>query len=721
MATHLPTCAVGYSLMKFFSRSILALAVSAASVSLVQAESVNPPSATDPDEGSQVESSGEEVIALDAFTVYGEPAKTDSATKLGLLVYETPQVVSVLSRDQIDDYKLNEINTMLDYVPGVTVERVETDRTYYTARGFDIVNFQFDGVGVPFSYGLSQGHEDSAMYEKVEVVKGATGIITGLSNPSATINYVRKRPTATPQGYVKTSVGTWNNRRLETDLSGPLAGDWLRGRVVLAKQKNDSYLDRYSNDTNVFYGVLEADVDDQTTATLGYSLNDGHTDGMTSGALPLFYADGGRTHYDESTSTAPDWAYQDVKQSRTFAELEHRLNDDWSIKGIYTHQVQDKDWEVLYLDGAPDRSGAGMTGQASHYDARDRQDIVDLYLKGHFDAWGQEHDVVAGYNYADIKLTGRSIYSSAWSYDPIGADWARGNTPKPAFDVYDPATQSTDIDQTQKSFYFSTRLRATDNLSFLLGARTVDVEQSGVSYGASQKASVDKTVPYYGITYELLPGTMLYGSYSEVVQPQTWVKADLTPLGAVEGDSREFGIKQELFDGDAVLTLSRFKSHQENFGEYVTRDTTTGLNIYQGVEYNSEGYELELAGDLTDRLNVSAGYTSVHIEDDNGNRARAFIPTRQLKLATAYRVPGVDGLRVGGGLRWQNEISYNDTKVQGDYALLDLFVSYQPTANLTLALNAYNVTDKSYRESPQWGQANYGAPRHILGTLTYEF
>ena len=169
--------------MKIHAQSALALAVAAIASGTAMAEQPLPTHARDAGD-------------IETVYIYGEPDKTKTATKLNLTVLETPQVVSVISRDQIEDFSLREINSLLAYVPGVTVEQVETGRTYYTARGFDIVNFQFDGVGVPFSYGLSHGHDDTAIYEQVDVVKGATGLITGLANPSATINYLRKRPTS---------------------------------------------------------------------------------------------------------------------------------------------------------------------------------------------------------------------------------------------------------------------------------------------------------------------------------------------------------------------------------------------------------------------------------------------------------------------------------------------------------------------------------------------
>lgn len=659
---------------------------------------------------------------VETVYIYGEVDKTKTATKLNLTVLETPQVVSVVSRDQIDDFALREVNSLLAYVPGVTVEQVETGRTYYTARGFDIVNFQSDGMGVPFSYGLTQGHDDTAIYEQVEVVKGATGLITGLANPSATINYLRKRPTAETKASIAASLGSWDQYRLDGDISGAIIEDKLNGRLVVAKQDGDSYLDRYGKELTVFYGIVSGDITDGTRYTLGHSSNDSHSDANSSGALPLFYSDGSLTDYDVSTNTAPEWAYQDVEQKRTFVELEQDLGANWTAKAVFTRNDLDSEWTSLYLSGRPDPvTEAGLLAHASLYQAADKEEVADLFISGSFSLFGQEHELVAGINLADITLTGRSIYTDEWNYDPVGTAWAEGKTPLPQFDVYDAATQSTLIDQEQNSYYISTRLNLTDALSVLLGTRTVDIEQDGYSYGAPQLASDDETVPYAGITYEVLKGTMLYASYSEVFNPQTWVDKDLAPLGAVRGESKEFGVKQEIFDGSAVLTLAYFESAQENFGEWVTRDTASGLNIYRGVGFESDGVEIELAGEVLTGLNISAGYTHVGVENDNGDKTRRFIPTNQFKLAMAYNLASVEGLRVGAGINWQNEIYYGDTEVQGSYALVDLFARYALTTNLTLALNLNNVGDEKYLLSPQWGQANYGAPRNVTGSISWRY
>lgn len=692
--------------------SLVAIAVSVA---------VNAKAAEQEAENAE-ETNNVELTTLGPLYVYGEPEETKSATKLNLSVYETPQTVSVISEDQMDDLAITDVAALLQYAPGVTVENVETNRTYYTARGFDIVNFQYDGVGVPFSYGLTQGQEDTAIYEQVEVVKGATGLITSLANPSATINYVRKRPTEETQASVKASAGSWNQHRIEGDVSGSIVGDKVKGRIVVAKEEGDSYLDRYSEEREVFYGILSGDITESTRYAIGHSINDSHADGNTSGALPLFYSDGSLTSYSRSTSTAPDWAYQDVTQTRTFLELEHDLNSNWMAKAIYTRDVREKEWESFYTTGSPDReTGTGLTADASYYEAKETEQIVDLFVSGTFSAWGQDHELVAGVNMADIELTGRTVYASAWRYDPIGSDWADGSVARPDFDTYDASTQSTDIEQTQDSYYLSTRLKMNDDLAVLLGARAIDIDQSGISYGSNQDASASEVVPYVGVTYEAMVGTLLYGSYSKVFKAQTWVDENLNPLGPVEGDSYEFGVKQELYDGRAILTLAHFGSQQDNFGEYVSRDTSSGLNIYKGVTYKSKGYEVELSGELVDGLNVSAGFTTVRIEDEDGEKARTYIPTKQFSLAVAYQLPQVEGLRLGTGVNWQNEIYYNGKEVQGSYALVDVFGQYDINPNWNVALNIKNIGDEKYRESPQWGQSYYGPGRSVLGTVTWTY
>ena len=138
-----------------------------------------------------------EVIEVKGTYLEGYNAHSASgASRLELDIIDIPQSVSVITDSQMSDFQLIDIDSVLDTATGINVERIETDRTYYTARGFDITNFQVDGVGLPLTSGNNHADEDTAIYDRIEVIRGANGLMTGVGNPSATINFIRKRPGA---------------------------------------------------------------------------------------------------------------------------------------------------------------------------------------------------------------------------------------------------------------------------------------------------------------------------------------------------------------------------------------------------------------------------------------------------------------------------------------------------------------------------------------------
>ncbi|MDF2641310.1 MAG: fpvA 3, partial [Pseudomonas sp.] len=186
-----------------------------------------------------------------------------STTRMGLTEKETPQAVTTITRAQIKDYQLNGIRDALRAAPSVTVEQIETDRTEFTSRGFTIDTFQFDGMGMPFASTTLVGEQDLVEYEQVDVLHGANGLMSGTGNPSAAVNFIRKRPTDTFQAQISGSVGSWDNRRVEADVSGPLTPTGnVRGRFIYAHDKGNSHLDRYSHERNVAAGLLAFDLSD---------------------------------------------------------------------------------------------------------------------------------------------------------------------------------------------------------------------------------------------------------------------------------------------------------------------------------------------------------------------------------------------------------------------------------------------------------------------------
>lgn len=673
--------------------------------------------------------------ALQRIVVTGQAGQDDeaararrsaSATGLGLSLRETPQSVSVITRSVMDDFKLNNVNDVLSLSPGIVVEKVETDRTYYTARGFDIVNFQVDGIGIPMTYGLVDGDLDTAIYERVEVVRGATGLLSSTGNPSATINFVRKRPTSSFQASAGLLLGSWNQKRVDADLSTPLnAAGSVRGRVVLAAEDKDSYLDRYHLKKAVFHGVVEADLGDNTLLTAGHTQQANRPEGNNWGALPLWDSEGNATHYDRSVNTAPGWAHWNADLGQTFVELKHQLASGWLLQGAYTHKSVSSQGRLFYIYGEPDaQTGAGMLAWPSRYDLDNTQNIVDLRASGAFELAGRQHELVVGVSASrsglqDVSNYGRGIGTEL----PDLATWD-GDYPMPIFDQGGGGSAFVDR---QQSLYAAARLRPTDALQLIIGANATWIDSEGESYGSARGKKESKATPYAGLVYDLTPTLSAYGSYTTIFYPQSEVGAGFDRLASADGRNIELGLKSEWLDKQLLGSVALFKSRQNNLASYAYYDEDRGVSVYEGVDTLSQGVELELVGALTPRLKVSAGYTWLQVEDVDGRTTRNFTPRQLLRLAGTWQA--LDKLKLGATLAWQSAIHRDDVAANGTsvhtrqpaYALLDLMARYDFDRHWSAALNIDNVTDEKYLTSLYWSQSFYGAPRSVSVSVNWRY
>ena len=400
--------------------------------------------------------------------------EVSGASRLDLSIIEIPQSVSVITSAQMRDFQLSDINAALDSATGINVERIETDRTYYTARGFDVTNFQIDGVGLPLTSGNNHADEDTAIYERIEVIRGANGLMTGVGNPSATINFIRKRPTEETEVSVRGTVGSWDKTRLEVDASTPLT-DKVSARVVLVKQDNESYLDRYEQDKSVAYAFIGAELTDSTYLSISHSYNQSDAKGNNWGANPLYYTDGSATDYDASTNTSANWSNWQVVKNNTVVELAHYFNSQWSLRATYSHKTTDEDTELFYVYGTPDKNTElGLLGYASEYDLDDKHNLFDAYINGEFSLFGREHQIVAGINYAKMSYVDKSLYDyttgNGFPVMPPLPEWD-GNTPKP---IFTDGLTGSDVTNEQKAAYFTARFEVLDNLHVIAGGRYND-------------------------------------------------------------------------------------------------------------------------------------------------------------------------------------------------------------------------------------------------------
>jgi len=667
-----------------------------------------------------------------AYTV----KKSSSATKMDMSLKETPQTVNVMTRQQMDDFGLNSARSALALSSGVVVQNQETDRTSYASRGSEISNFQVDGVGIPYDgYNYQSGDIDTYLYDRIDVVKGANGLISSLGDPGATVNFIRKRPTSDVQASGGISYGSWNTKRVEGDISGKLNDSGsVRGRLTAAAEKGNSYLDHYSHQKTLFSGVLEADLTDSTLLTLGHYEQRNQPQGNNWGALPLLNTSGQQLSYARSTNPVPDWVKWDKSTKNSFIELKQKFIGDWELKGSFSHIQNQENSALVYYYGAPDTNGPGVGILPSLYDGKESQQLADINLKGTYPLFGQRHDLVLGYSWSkDVQKQ-----TSAYTADAPTFDWYTwdGQFAMPSFSYGNTAGTTADYHTMLRSVYVATRLHLTDDLRLLVGLNHTEADSSGNNYGAPMDYHRSKSMPYAGITYNLTPNYTVYTSYSTIFRPQSQLDTSGQMIAPIEGKAYEAGVKGSWLNNRLTGSVALFKTRQDNYPLRAS-DSASIIKRYFVGDLESQGFEVNLAGKITDDINLIAGYTQVRMIDALTDiRTRTYLPNRMFNLLTTYQFPQLPALKVGAGVSWQDKTSqditgtayigstvvpYAGTIRQGSYALLNLMTSYDINSHVKVQFNGANVTNKKYLNSFPDGSGYYGAPANYTLSLKFNY
>lgn len=714
-----------------FAPSLLALTIGLASIPLASADETPPATGVKDAPPSTLELGATEISATglgstteDTGSYTTGPMQT--ATKLPLTMRETPQAVTVITRQRMDDQAMTSINDVVRATPGLFLSQASgPGRQTYSSRGFDIDNIMYDGLPSSYQPYSMAVQPNLAMFDRVEIIRGATGLVTGAGNPSAAINMVRKRPTADQQVTLTGAAGSWDDYRGVFDASSPLnESGTLRGRVVGSYQGADSFRDEEENDHGLFYAIGEADLSDSTTATLGFSRQNEQTNYFWGG-LPIG-TDGHHLDLPRSTYPGTDWENKKLQIDTLFGEVEHRFNNDWKLHAAASASTLDGEFSGTYQSRYA--GPLETTAYQSHH--TDKQNALDVYASGPVEAFGRTHEVVVGASNRAYDATTKeySPYTTAW---PIGA-------PKPDF-VRDGKTHNV---TTQDAVYLTTRLSLADPLTLILGSRLDWYDYDDRSGDGDYKVTRNLT-RYAGLMYKLDDHHSVYASYTDIFTPQTSQDISGKLLEPIVGENYEVGIKGEYFDGALNASLAVFQIDQKNRASLA--DSQLGCPVMTCYETSgkvrSQGLDLELQGALTENWQVGAGYTYTrahYIKDENpeneNQRFDTDTPEHLFKVSTMYRLQGpLEKFRVGGNVYWQSRM-YNDVPLtagsyrlqQGSYAITDLMAGYEVNQHLDLQVNANNVFDRVYYSSigynTTWGSTdNYGTPRSYMLTAKYKF
>ncbi|MCQ6259205.1 TonB-dependent receptor [Pseudomonas sp. Q11] len=683
-----------------------------------------------------------------AATTEGSKSYTSNAVTIGKgthTIKEIPQSVTVMTRKQMDDQNLVNLKDAVNQTTGIVGLQGVGQGMILSSRGFQIDDWQYDGVPIPRNtYSLGNwATQDLIFFDRLEIMRGASGLLQGTGSPGGAVNLVRKRGQNAPTVTLTGKAGSWDHYGLQLDAGGPLnqAGN-IRGRIVVDEDQSNSFVDHAWSKTHSLYGALDVDLSEDTTLGFAVSQSNGESRGNIRG-LPR-YADGRMPDVSRSTYTGARWNRSEIDVTTLYADLEHRFNEDWAFKVGAVHMSEDnqaKNQRVQRGGGLlPDGSGVQYADFLT--DFQSTKVGLDMNLTGKFEALSMEQEVMLGGNYSQLETDDRyartfnntsdSIFDidndrPDISYDSLIAAGGQGTLSK--------------YDIRQKGVYGTWRVKPVDDLTLVLGSRVSWYDYSyksktensaGITGNAPSTGTETGVVtPYAGIIYDLSREWAVYASYTDVFQPQTNRDANGSVLKPIVGTNYEVGLKGELMDGRVNTSLAIFRYDHENraINDGGSGCGGSGCSVASG-KVRSQGIDAEISGEVIDNLQLFAGYTyntTKYLEDpDNeGSIFSTWTPKHMLRVWGNYQFTG-DWSRVSTGLGFTTQshtMVYDyDREVPG-YTVWNARVGYQLTPEIALAVNANNLFDKTYITSAYNqinGNNNFGDPRNLMFSVTYK-
>ena len=731
----------------WFTLSLVASAVMSASVAMAQTSTID---------------TEDIVVTASALSTTTENSNTykssamSTTTGLELSPRETPQSVSNVTKKQIDDQGITDINDALKTTTGVILIP-DNGKYRIMSRGFYVSQIEEDGISGPLVGGAngnvlrdSSSMSDLAIYDHIEVVRGPTGLTQSASEPGGTINVVRKKPTSEFQASVEIDVGSWDYYRGVADISGSLnEAKTLRGRLVGVMQKRNSFKDRIDSQSGTLYGVIEADLAENTKLTVG-GLFQESSDVPDLYGVPLGTG-GTDLGLPQSAFFGFDWQREKFVKRNLFAELEHYFNDDWRVtaKATYTstnswsylgavanttvavdpaNPVVDQNWSIHHKNSG-ELFGATVT------------------LNGVYRVFGNEHDVFATVNYShtetdtfrrDLKHTGRfNIWDFTGSEfrepDWYGDDSKLNNNIKWNYVIRDMGIR------------LGTRFNVNENWHLIAGARYAQYKKTTTTDNFKKvtreldEYTDSRLIPYLGLTWDVTDTSSLYASYTSIFDPQTSVDINGDRLKPIVGANYELGLKSEFFNNRLNTSVALFWLEQKNRGIYSVEIDPDKWGYAATGKVLSKGFEAEVSGEVLPGWNVFAGYTwnmneyRVTERKSDGTLAaepgqvfRSFVPKHLFKLYTSWNLPGVaHRWTIGGGVLTQSETTSVNNIVTPGNAIWNANVQYKPTNNLQVSFIVNNLFDKEYYlnvNNRNYGGNNFlGDPRNFTLKLNYQY
>jgi len=654
------------------------------------------------------------------------------ATKLATPDIETPQSVSIVTREQFEEQGATSVRQAVSYTPGVYSNQIGASNRfdYIVLRGFSdgsLDNVYLDGLKM---MGDTNSHSslvvDPWFLEDIEVVRARGSVLYGRSSPGGIVALTSRKPSFDAGGEVKLFAGNNNQRGAAFDVTGALDdNDRVAARLSGMTRYADSQFGPLKEERYALMPSLTWRITDQTRLDLMAYL---HRDpeGESHSGLP--YDGTVVPHYGQKISNTfyegeDDYDKYDRRENMVGYNIEHMFDSGWSVRQKLRYLHTDVELNQVYAAGWLNETelNRGYSGSDEKMSAI----TLDNQLDGSFDTWQVNHRLLVGIDYQDRSNNTTGYYGA---FPPIDAFNPVYGAKPDYIDMY--AREKHKLRQT--GYYLQDQM-SWDRWRITLGGRYDQVSVSNIDKIKDTRSDLDKNnfSTRAALLYLFDNGFAPYVSYSTAFTPTSFADENGNLLDPMKGKQWEAGLKYEPEGLNSQFSASVFRINQTNIA---TKEEPT--DPYRSIgEIESEGVELEAISQLTDSFRLQAAYTYTDIRykksspEEQGKRA-VYAPRNQASAWLSYDVKSgpLDGLTLGSGVRYVNGITSDrlNTHTLPSYTLVDMVIGYDLTNiginGLSAQLNVNNLTDKRYVAAcNSLSYCYFGAERSIVGSVSWKF
>lgn len=673
--------------------------------------------------------------------------RSTTATKGDIPLIETPQSISVITREEMDARAVTTVSEALRFTPGVISEGYGYDSRgfdWFFMRGFDalLTSDYRDGLRQFNNGNFGFFRTESQGLERVEVVRGPASVTYGQGDAGGIINRVSKLPTAQPVREIMFQYGNFDFKRVSVDYGGALMDGNLLYRIVGTGLDTDTQ-DKYPGQKRV----------ENSRLYIAPSLTwlSGNTSYTVMGEVLGNRTDGASFAYTEPGNRLsrllvgePRFNKFNQDQWSVGHKFEHRFNADWMLRQNLRHAATRADNFRVQDYGAFDPADplnpfpsnpVYLLREANIFHESVRQTAIDTQLHGKFNFGLTDHTVMLGVDWLRARTGSRVLGDAAlsslygipvgvpvWDLEIANPQYGQQMVDRP-MDTLADTNQKLD----QVGVYLQDHVKIAERLILTLSGRHdwVMLDTTEQVSGVSERKNNSAFTGRGGLTYLLGWGLAPYFSYSQSFLPQGGVGADGRAFDPSRGEQFEFGLKYQPEGIRGLFTLAFFDLTKRNV---LTVDPGNNNFRRQTGEMRSRGVELEGKLSLAQGLDLIGSYTYTDIkvtksEDVDLGKRPIIVPKHMASGWLTYAIPVefLRGLGLGVGVRYVGP-RYRDmenTQLDRSYFLTDASIYYQ-RGPWRVSINGHNLFDKEYVANCTFGCFR-GMERMVLGSLRYRW